>query len=94
MEIICTSLEYKTYRPLFSERDIAMDVAVVELHTDDGVYTMGLSHRADDPEGMWLADFRLNPGGYVAFSHGEGDRTCNKQIAGPEIVAAIENFCD
>ena len=90
MEIICTARQDTAYWPMFSAAGIEMTTATVEFDVPgDGVTTMTFSHRADDPEGMWLADSRFGPDGFPHFSHGEGERTCNKQIAGPEIVAAI-----
>lgn len=86
MEINVIDVHTTTYRPLFSDEDIAMTVAYVRF-PEHGI-TMGLSHREDDPEGMWLADSRFD-NGLPVFSHGEGDRSCSKQIAGDEIVAAI-----
>lgn len=87
MEIICESRQETAYWPMFGGAGIEMTTAVVKFPVFGT--TMGLSHRADDPEGMWLADWRVEDNGFVCFSHGDGDRSCNKQIAGPEIVAAI-----
>lgn len=90
MEIICTERREAAYWPMFSAAGIEMTVATVEFHIpNEGVTTMGFSHRADDPEGMWLADSRIGSNGFPHFVHGEGARDCNKQIAGEPIVAAI-----
>lgn len=91
MEIICTEKVAKVYRPMFGGEPIPMTVAIVTFDVPgDGITTMGFSHREDDPEDMWLADSRIGPNGYPHFVHGEGSRTCLKQIAGPQIVEAIE----
>lgn len=90
MEITCLVREETAYWPLFSAAGIEMSVATVEFDIPgDGVTTMTFSHRADDPEGMWLADSRIGPNGEPHFVHGQGERSCNKQIAGPQIVEAI-----
>ena len=92
MKIHCTEIRETAYWPLFSAAGIAMSVATVEFDIPgEGVTTMTFSHREDDPEDMWLADSRIGPNGMVFFSHGEGERTCTKQIAGPQIVQAIED---
>ena len=91
MEIICTDRHAAAYRPMFGGDLIPMEVATVSFDIPgDGKTVMTFSHRADDPDGMWLADSRIGPGGFPVFVHGPGDRTCNKQIAGPQIVEAIE----
>lgn len=90
MKITCTSRQDTAYWPMFSAAGIAMTTATVEFDIPgDGVTTMTFSHREDDEDGMWLADSRFGPNGQIFFSHGDGDRSCSKQIAGPEIVAAI-----
>lgn len=76
------------YAPMFGGKGIPFTHATIKF-PEFGI-TMGLSHREDDPEGMWLADSRFEANGMPVFCHGVADRTCNKQIAGPEIVAAIE----
>lgn len=86
MDIEVTETGYRPYVRLFGDTD-PMWVATVAF-PEHGI-TMGLSHRASDPKGMWLADSRVESNGMVVFSHGKGDRTCRKQIAGPELVAAI-----
>jgi hypothetical protein len=89
METTTIVREETAYWPLFGNA-IAMTTATVEFDVPgDGVTTMTFSHREDDPEGMWLADSRIGPNGFPVFVHGAGDRTCSKQIAGPEIVASI-----
>ena len=89
MQINTIVREDTAYWPLFGN-PVAMTVATVEFDIPgDGVTTMTFSHREDDPEGMWLADSRIGPDGFPHFVHGAGERTCNKQIAGPEIVASI-----
>lgn len=89
MKITCTSRVLKMHVGLFG-KSVPMQVATVEFDVPgDGVTTMVLSHRDDDPEGMWLADSRIGPDGFPHFVHGEGERTCSKQIAGEEIVAEI-----
>lgn len=94
MNITCVSRETKTYDPIFGTA-ISVEVAYVEFDIPgEGVTTMGFSHRTDDPEGMWLADSRIGPNGYPVFVHGEGDRVCDKQIAGPQIVEAILAYTD
>ena len=91
MEIIADAPQEKVYHPMFGGEPIPMLVAwVTFLIPGEPPTKMQFSHRDDDPEGMWLADFRTSDG-RVYFSHGEGDRTCRKQIAGPEIVQAIED---
>lgn len=90
MEIICTERRETAYWPMFGGTPVDMTVATVEFHIPgEGVTVMTFSHRADDPEDMFLADSRIGPNGFPVFVHGEGDRTCSKQIAGPEIVSAI-----
>lgn len=90
MEILADVPQKKTYHQMFGGPDIPMLVVwVTFIIPGEEITKMQFSHRDDDPEGMWLADFRTS-GGYVHFSHGEGDRTCRKQIAGPQIVEAIE----
>jgi len=90
MEIICTLRQDTAYWPMFGGAGIEMTTADVDFIIEgEGTTYMSFSHRADDPEGMWLADSRIGPDGMVFFSHGQGERTCSKQIAGPEIVAAI-----
>lgn len=93
MEIICTEVIETTYEPMFGGAPVPMSVAVVTFDIPgDGKTVMTFSHREDDPEGMWLADSRIGPGGFPVFVHGRGDRTCSKQIAGPEILAAIHDW--
>lgn len=86
MEINVIEVKHTTYRPVFSDEDIPTTVVYIEF-PEHGV-VMGLSHRDDDPEGMWLADSRFD-NGLPVFVHGEGSRDCNKQIAGQEILDAI-----
>ena len=89
MEITVTSRQDTAYWPVFGNA-VAMTVAEVEFDIPgEGVTHMTFSHREDDPEGMWLADNRIGPNGFPVFVHGAGDRSCNKQIAGPQIVDAI-----
>lgn len=91
MNITCNEKHEKVYRPMFGGDPIPMAVAVVKFDIPgEGVTTMTFSQRNDDPEGMWLADSRIGPQGQPVFIHGEGERTCSKQIAGPAIVEAIE----
>ena len=93
MNITCTGVVHKSYRPLFASEDIPMSVATVEFDIPgEGVTTMTFSHREDDPEDMWLADSRIGPMGEPVFIHGEGERTCSKQIAGDPIVSAIHDW--
>lgn len=86
MEINVIEVRHITYRPMFSKDDIPTIVVYIEF-PEHGI-KMGLSHRDDDPEGMWFADSRFD-NGMPVFVHGEGDRSCNKQIAGQEILDAI-----
>lgn len=86
MEIKLIESKIINYRPLFAKDDLACEVAYIEFPEHN--VRMGLSHRADDPDGMWLADSRFD-NGLPVFVHGEGDRSCNKQIAGDEIVKVI-----
>lgn len=91
MEIIADAPESKFYYPMFGGKSVPMMVVwVTFIIPGEPTVSMSLSHRDDDPEGVWCADFRSDSEGRVAFSHGEGDRLCLKQVAGPEIVAAIE----
>lgn len=87
MEMKVTKYHDTVYRPMFGGEPIPMTLAVVEF-PEHGI-TMGLSHRSDDPVGVWCADWRIEANGMVNFSHGDGDRSCKKQIAGPELVEAI-----
>lgn len=89
MEIICTDRHAAAYRPMFGGNLIPMEVATVTFDIPgDGKTVMTFSNRAD--ENIWLADSRIGPGGFPVFVHGQGDRSCSKQIAGPQIVEAIE----
>lgn len=92
MEITCTEKYETTYRPMFGGDPIPMAVAVVKFDIPgDGITTMTFSQRNDDGgENLWLADSRIGPNGFPVFVHGVGERSCSKQIAGPEIVEAIE----
>lgn len=93
MEITVTEKHEKHYYPMFGGEPIPMAVAVVKFDVPgDGVTTVTFSQRNDDPEGVWCADSRIGPNGFPVFVHGEGERTCSKQIANPEIVAIIEDF--
>lgn len=92
MNITCIEKHQKAYRPLFGE-PVPMRVAVVEFDIPgEGVTTMTFSQRDDDGGDDWLADSRIGPNGFPVFIHGEGERSCSKQIAGPEIVSAITDF--
>lgn len=89
MEITCTDVAHALHHNGFGTTT-GMWVAHVEFsgpELPETVY-MSLSHRDDDPEGMWLADSRID-GSRPIFVHGAGDRTCNKQIAGDPILEAI-----
>lgn len=90
MEITVTSRQDTAYWPMFSSAGIEMTVATVEFDIPfEGVTTCTLSHRADDPDGVWCVDSRIGPNGMPFFVHGDGDRTCKKQVAGEELVSLI-----
>jgi len=89
METTVISREDTAYWPLFGNA-IAMTEAVVEFDIPgEGVTTMTLTHREDDPEGVWCADSRIGPNGFPVFVHGRGERSCSKQVASPELVSLI-----
>ena len=91
MEITVTETEFKNYHRMFANGTEPMWTATVEFTGGDivGKTVMTFSHRASDPEGMWLADSRFD-NGVPVFCHGEGARDCRKQIAGEPITAAIK----
>lgn len=79
-------IERKTYRPIFAREDIGLVVATVDVEGQ----TLILSHRDDDGEGVWAADAHFGANGFPHFSHGEGDRTVRKQIAGQELSDMLD----
>ena len=89
MEIKIETVAKSSYRPMFSQEDIPMTVVGVRF-PEYGIY-ISLSHREDDPEDIWCADFRMEANGMVQFSHGEGDRSCMKQFAQGELLEAIRS---
>jgi hypothetical protein len=92
MEIICVEKHEKVYRPLFGA-PVLMCVATVHITIPgEGTTVMTFSERNDDPEDTWFADSRIGPNGFPYFIHGEGERSCSKQVAGPPIVEAIYDY--
>lgn len=77
-------MEKKSYRPLFAREYVTMHEALVT----SGEYSVIFTHREDDPEGVWCADFAAGPEG-VRWSHGAGDRTCSKNVAEPVLAASL-----
>lgn len=87
MEIIIRDVTNGYTTNLFGGGRIAYESATVEF-PEHGV-TIGVSHREDDPVGVWCADWRIESNGFPVFSHGTADRSCDKQTINQTLVDAI-----
>lgn len=72
--------------------DVSYVAATVTLTDDAGdvLATFGVSHRADDPAGVWAVDSLIRANGAVEWSHGAGDRSCAKRVMAADVCELLD----